>query len=156
MNISGISKYIQGLSRNAETSDQVLLNEIVTTSPPEDGAAKRFIKFLNEHPEYNVDDINMRIDTFVVEEDAYGNGGGHVHRVVIYLEKSETPEEIKKRIIKNEDKICEIYGNELKDTIKNLYKALTPYIPDNETVAYKNRVSSVVMSAITDVLATKP
>ena len=52
------------ITRYKQHVDDILFSQSLNLYPAENQAAKIFVKWLSEHPEYSADDVDMRIDSY--------------------------------------------------------------------------------------------
>ena len=101
---------------------EILHREFVSCIPYEECAAKKYHKYLKEHPELNEDDIRMYVDSQEDEEDYYGHGGGVTRTLVIYRWREETQEEINERINERDQKVIDQFNKDFGKVFKSLQK----------------------------------
>lgn len=148
MRVTNLTKAQYDTSRNCQYKEIVLRREDISTYPKEEGAARVYARYMNEHPQLDMDDIKLRIESEEVEEDHYGNGGGVYHTAIIYTEASETKDEIENRVAAADKKILEAYAAEIGDSIKWLYKTLTAYAPKTDIPYYKGKIEECVKNEL--------
>lgn len=148
MRVTKLTKAEYDTSRDCQYKEVVLLREDIDTYPKEEGAARAYARYMNEHPQLNMDDIKLRIESEEVEEDHYGNGGGIYHTAIIYTEVPETKDEIENRVATADKKILEAYATEIGDSIKWLYKTLTAYAPEKDIPYYKEKIEECVKNEL--------
>lgn len=70
--------------------DDILHSESLNCHPAENQAAKIFVKWLKEHPEFNEIDVDMRIDSREREEDYYATAAATTNTCA-YLSDAKKP-----------------------------------------------------------------
>ena len=111
------------VTRNLMNVDDNLYSQLLNCYPPENQAAKIFAKWLADHPEYQISDVDMKIEAIKREEDYYGNGGGYDRYIHIFKRREETKEEYDARIKKEEDeKIAEFSAKVYRCVSENKIK----------------------------------
>lgn len=137
------------VNRHYITVADVLYKEEINCIPVENYAAKIFIKFLKEHPEYSEDDVDLRIDYVDEEEDHYGNGGGRTYTAVIFKRRQETDKEHAARIQELEDRIIFAYTNYMRTDLSCLLNKLNiQLIPKDEQEAFLQKLYRNISSCI--------
>lgn len=119
--------------KDLQTKFDILFTKRLSCYPPENEAAKLFAKFLSEHPEYDADEIDCRIESEKQEEDYYGNGGGYERTLVIYKRRLETQEEYNSRIKTEEDSIIKKFKSIFDGLVKGIKKN-TEDLPSDQRV----------------------
>lgn len=130
--------------------DDILHSEQLNCHPAESQAAKIFVKWLKEHPEYNETDVDMRIDAREREEDHYGNGGGYDYRMQIYKRRKETKEEYEARINSEEDEKFEDFYKHVRRSVSDLIRELNLYpnlVSDEITAKTDEIVNAIIKDA---------
>lgn len=115
------------ITRDKIQKDIILYSESLNCHPVEGQAAKIYIKWLKEHPNYSMDTVNMRIDYRERDEDAHGNGGGYDKYVRIYQVREETQEEYDARITQEEDILLGGFHRKLRSSLQKLIEDLNLY-----------------------------
>ncbi len=123
------------VSRNLMDVNDNLHSQLLTCYPHENQAAKIYAQWLKDHPEENMSDINMRIDSYEREEDHYGNGGGYDRYVRIYKTRKETQEEYDARIKREEEFHLKEFEVDVRRNLSDLIHNLN---------IYPNRVSKEI------------
>lgn len=113
--------------RNILRVDDVLHSELLTCHPAESQAAKIFIKWLKDHPEYQESDVDIRIESYEREEDHYGNGGGYDQYVRIFKRRDETQEEHEARIRREENEKFDDFSRNVRRCVSDLIRELNIY-----------------------------
>lgn len=101
---------------------EILHREFVSCTPYEECAAKKFHKYLKDHPELDEDEVRMYVDSKENEEDHYGHGGGVTRTLVIYRWREETQEEIQKRIDNRDLKVMQQFNDDFGKVFKSLQR----------------------------------
>ena len=130
------------IDRHVLTVCDILHSASLNCYPAENQAAKIFMEWLKNHPEYNPDDVDMRIDSYEREEDYYGNGGGYDRYVRIFKRRKETDAELAARIKDEEDKVFEKFTRDVHAAIGDLILNLS---------IYPNVVSDVITAKINEI-----
>lgn len=145
------------ISRNRKQVVETLYSKHLCCYPAENEASKLFVKWLKEHPEYSVDDVDMEINTIEREEDYYGNGGGVDNTMVIYKTHEETDEEYEKRINEQEkdalDSFMHNVGCEVLDLIQkfNIY----PNLYSDAIEAHKKEITDAIFDVVKNKIKNK-
>lgn len=130
--------------------DDILHSESLNCHPAENQAAKIFVKWLKEHPEYNETDVDMRIDSREREEDYYGNGGGYDKYVRIFKQRKETKEEYEARINSEEDEKFDDFNKHVRRSVSDLIRELNLYpnlVSDEITAKTDEIVNAIIKDA---------
>lgn len=101
---------------------EILHKEFVSCTPYEECVAKKFHKYLKDHPELDEDEVRMYVDSKENEEDHYGHGGGVIRTLVIYRWREETQEEIQKRIDDRDLKVMQQFNDDFGKVFKSLQR----------------------------------
>ena len=138
------------VSRNKQIIRDTLYSEALNCYPPENQAAKIFAKWLTEHPEFTVNDVDMYIDSHKREEDYYGNGGGYDRYVRIFKCREETDDEYNARIAEEEAEAMNTFRGVLKGAIHKLINDFNIYhcMVSDEITDHVNRIETDVMSTV--------
>ena len=138
------------ITRHKEQVSDILHSEKLNLYPAESQAAKIFAKWLKEHPEYSPDDVDMRIDSYELEEDHYGNGGGWDQFVRIFKRREETDSEYKARITKVESESLDKFRNGLRHIIIDLIHDFNiyPNLVSDAITAHTNDIENAVMDIV--------
>lgn len=115
------------VDRHNKQVEKILFKKSLCCYPPENEAAKEFITWLDQHSEYDLYDVSMRIDEVEREEDYYGNGGGYDRTMVIYQYVDETPEMYKQRISQEEDAALSEFREKITHDVYNLINVFNIY-----------------------------
>lgn len=107
------------INKNKETKRDILLSKILVTVNKAEESACIFIKFCQEHPEYNPDELHFEIQKQVIE---YYYNKTIESTVIIYKDRLETDEERAARI-----------NSEYNKNIHNCLKEITK--PINTAIA---------------------
>lgn len=134
------------INRNILQVDDILYSESLNCYPAENQAAKIFVKWLKDHPEYDPDDVDMRIDYYECEEDYYGNGGGYDQYVRIFKTREETQEEHEARIKREEDEAFNYFSNSVRRYVSDLIHELGiyPNMVSEEITAKTDEIVSAI------------
>ena len=130
--------------------DDILHSEQLNCHPAESQAAKIFVKWLKEHPEYNETDVDMRIDAREREEDYHGNGGGYDYCMQIYKRRKETKEEYEARINREEDEKFDDFNKHVRRSVSDLIRELNLYpnlVSDEITAKTDEIVNAIIKDA---------
>ena len=130
--------------------DDILHSEQLNCHPAESQAAKIFVKWLKEHPEYNETDVDMRIDAREREEDYHGNGGGYDYCMQIYKRREETKEEYEARINREEDEKFDDFNKHVRRSVSDLIRELNLYpnlVSDEITAKTDEIVNAIIKDA---------
>ena len=140
--------------RNKLYVDDILYSEGLNCYPAENQASKIFIKWLKEHPEYNADDVDLKIDSYEQEEDYYGNGGGCEQYARIYKRREETNEEYKSRIMAEEDIVFEEFNGKLYKCLHDLIRELSiyPYVYGDDITKKIEQITAAMNTDIKNIL----
>lgn len=130
--------------------DKILYSKSLDTYPEENQAAKIFAKWLKEHPEYSMDDVNMRIDSYEKEEDYMGHFGGTDKYIRIFQRHEETDSEYNARIAKEESEAFDKFRNKLYFIVKDLINDfdIYPNMDSDEIDAHVNSIENAVMNVV--------
>jgi len=109
------------VNRNRQRVREVLHSENIVLYPAENQAAKIYAKYMAEHPELDMKDVNLNIDEEEREEDHYGNGGGIDRTAVICRSHEETPWEFNQRVQQEEDEAYVKLSGQLAKVFKDFY-----------------------------------
>jgi len=109
------------VDRNRKRVREVLHSENIVLYPAENQAAKIYARYMAEHPELDMKDINLDIDEEECEEDHYGNGGGVDRTAVICRYHEETDWEYSQRIQQEEDEAYVKLSGKLANVFKDFY-----------------------------------
>ena len=120
----GIMKTVH---RNREHVMEVLYSKHLCCYPVENEAAKLFAEWMKNHPEYGIDDVDMKINSVEREEDYYGNGGGVDNTMIIYKTHEETDEEYKNRIEQEENSTLEFFMRRIHFDVSELIGSFDIY-----------------------------
>lgn len=115
------------VSRNVMSVRDILHTESLNCYPPENQAAKIFAKWLAGHPEYQISDVDMEIETIEREEDYHGNGGGYDRYVHIFKRREETKEEYDARVKKEENEKFAEFSTKVYRCVSDLIRQLDIY-----------------------------
>lgn len=145
------------VTRNKQQLSDVLYSKSLNLYPAENQAAKIFAKWLAEHPEYSVNDVDMRIDSYEREEDHYGNGGGSDQYVRIVKHREETDSELKERIANEESECLEKFRKELHHIIVDLIHdfSIYPNMVSSAITAHTNDIEGAVMEVVSQKIYQK-
>lgn len=137
--------------------DDILHSESLNCHPAENQAAKIFVKWLKEHPEYNETDVDMRIDSREREEDYYGNGGGYDKYVRIFKRRKETKEEYEARINSEEIARFDEFGKNIRRCVSDLIRELNlyPNVVSNEITAKTDEIQNAIIEDVRRCLKAK-
>lgn len=130
--------------------DDILHSEQLNCHPAESQAAKIFVKWLKEHPEYNETDVDMRIVAREREEDYHGNGGGYDYCMQIYKRREETKEECQARINREEDEKFDDFNKHVRRNVSDLIRELNLYpnlVSDEITAKTDEIVNAIIKDA---------
>ena len=130
--------------------DDILHSEQLNCHPAESQAAKIFVKWLKEHPEYNETDVDMRIVAREREEDYHGNGGGYDYCMQIYKRREETKEECQARINREEDEKFDDFNKHVRRSVSDLIRELNLYpnlVSDEITAKTDEIVNTIIKDA---------
>jgi hypothetical protein len=130
--------------------DDILHSEQLNCHPAESQAAKIFVKWLKEHPEYNETDVDMRIVAREREEDYHGNGGGYDYCMQIYKRREETKEECQARINREEDEKFDDFNKHVRRSVSDLIRELNLYpnlVSDEITAKTDEIVNAIIKDA---------
>ena len=138
------------VSRNVHSVEDILYSESLNCHPAENQAAKIFAKWLKEHTEYPLNEIDMRIDSYRQEEDYYGNGGGTDQYVRILKHRKETNDEYNERIKKEESSCFKKFENEVKKQILHLIQDLNiyPYQVCEDIKKKQEEITNEIMKSV--------
>ena len=138
------------ITRYKEQVSDILYSERLNLYPAESQAAKIFVKWLKEHPEYSPDDVDMRIDSYEREEDYHGNGGGWDQYVRIFKRREETDSEYNARITKGESESLDKFRNGLRHIIIDLIHDFNiyPNLVSDAITAHTNDIENAVMDIV--------
>lgn len=127
--------------------DDILHSESLNCHPAENQAAKIFVKWLKEHPEFNEIDVDMRIDSREREEDYYGNGGGYDKYVRIFKRRKETKEEYEARINSEEEEKFDDFYKHVRRSVSDLIRELNlyPNVVSNEITAKTDEIVNAII-----------
>lgn len=109
------------INKNKETKREILLSTVLTSKNTTEESARIFVKFCNEHPEYNTDDIHIEIQDLCA---------------VIYRERMETDDELVTRV---ESEYNEIVTECLRRTKKPINGAIARLIGYGDEADNKTR-----------------
>lgn len=115
------------ITRDKIQKEIFLYSESLNCHPIEQQAANIYIKWLQEHPNYSMDTVQMRIAFHERDEDAHGNGGGYDKYVRIYQTREETEEEYNARIAQEENILLEGFHKKLRSSLQKLVEDLNIY-----------------------------
>lgn len=130
--------------------DDILHSESLNCHPAENQAAKIFVKWLKEHPEFNGTDVDMRIDSREREEDYYGNGGGYDKYLRIFKRRKETKEEYEARINSEEEEKFDDFYKHVRRSVSDLIRELNLYpnvVSDEITAKTDEIVNAIIEDA---------
>ena len=138
------------ITRYKQHVDDILFSQSLNLYPAENQAAKIFVKWLSEHPEYSADDVDMRIDSYEREEDYHGNGGGYDNYVRIFKRRKETDSEYDVRIAKEESESLDKFRNGLRHIIIDLIHDFNiyPNLVSDAITAHTNNIENAVMDIV--------
>lgn len=138
------------ITRYKQHVDDILFSQSLNLYPAENQAAKIFVKWLSEHPEYSADDVDMRIDSYEREEDYHGNGGGYDNYVRIFKRRKETDSEYDARIAKEESESLDKFRNGLRHIIIDLIHDFNiyPNLVSDAITAHTNNIENAVMDIV--------
>lgn len=114
--------------------EEILFKKSLCCCPPENESCKLFAQFLNDHPEYSINEIDARIDSEYEEEDYHGHGGGYRHTLVIFKMRKETDDEYKTRIKKEEDSIIQMFADDIDTKLEHLIETVNYEYPDPQKI----------------------
>lgn len=134
------------INRNILHVDDILYSESLNCHPAENQAAKIFVKWLKDHPEYQESDVDLRIDSYEREEDYYGNGGGFDRYVRIIKRREETTEEHVARIKREEDEKFNDFNRKVYRCVSDLIRELSLYhnIVSDEITEKTNEIVNAI------------
>lgn len=134
-----------------------LHSESLNCYPAENQAAKIFVKWLKDHPEYQESDVDMRIDSYKREEDYHGNGGGYDRYVRIFKRRDETHEEYESRIKREEDEIFDDFSRNVRSCVSDLIRELNiyPNVVSAEITAKTDEIVNAINADARRCLASK-
>ena len=140
------------IDRHVLTVCDILHSASLNCYPAENQAAKIFMEWLKNHPEYNPDDVVMRIDSYEREEDYYGNGGGYDRYVRIFKRRKETDSEYEARIAKEESESLDKFRNGLRHIIIDLIHdfSIYPNMVSDAITAHTNDIENAVMEIVSE------
>lgn len=132
--------------------DDILHSESLNCYPAENQAAKIFVKWLSEHPEYSADDVDMRIDSYEREDDYHGHGGGYDQYVRIFKRREETDSEYEARIAKEESESLDKFRNGLRHIIIDLIHDFNiyPNLVSDAITDHTNDIENAVMEIVSE------
>ena len=138
------------ITRHKIEVKDILHSQLLTLYPPENQAAKIFVEWLKEHPEYSVKDVDMRIDSYERQEDYYGNGGGCTEYVRIFKRREETQEECDARIIEEEKKCLDKFRVTLRKNIGELIQDFNiyPNLVSDDITNHINMLEEDIMAIV--------
>lgn len=125
----------------------VLFSKSLCTCHPENEAAKLFIKWLKEHPEYSVSDVSLRIEAVEEEEDHYGNGGGVYRTMHIVKCRQETDAEYEARTSAEEDAVFDEFADDVEHAVTKLIRELDIY-PNLTSQAITDKTKEILGRAL--------
>lgn len=105
------------VNRSRRCVQNVLFSKRLCTYPPENEAARLYVKFLKDN-QYAPEDVEMRIKSEEREENYYGNGGGIENTVEIYQMREESDKEMTARIASEESDVYSFYKSVLESELR--------------------------------------
>ena len=145
------------VSRNVRNVRDILHSESLNCYPAENQAAKIFANWLKEHPEYQISDVDMCIDSFEREEDHYGNGGGYDRYIRIFKSRPETKEEYNTRVKGEEDEKFEEFSRGAHRCVCELIRELSiyPNFVSQEITDKENEIMNAINEVVRKCLKEK-
>ena len=145
------------VSRNVRNVRDILHSESLNCYPAENQAAKIFANWLKEHPEYQISDVDMCIDSFEREEDHYGNGGGYDRYIRIFKSRPETKEEYNTRVKGEEDEKFEEFSSGVHRCVCELIRELSiyPNFVSQEITDKENEIMNAINEVVRKCLKEK-
>lgn len=145
------------VSRNVRNVRDILHSESLNCYPAENQAAKIFANWLKEHPEYQISDVDMCIDSFEREEDHYGNGGGYDRYIRIFKSRPETKEEYNTRVKGEEDEKFEEFSSGVNRCVCELIRELSiyPNFASQEITDKENEIMNAINEVVRKCLKEK-
>lgn len=145
------------VTRNVMSVKDILHTESLNCYPPENQAAKIFAKWLADHPEYQISDVDMEIESVEREEDYYGNGGGYDRYIHIFKCREETKDEYDARIKKEEDEKITEFSTKVYRCVSDLIRQLNiyPNVVSQEITDKENEIMHSINEVVRQSLKTK-
>ena len=127
--------------RERHDKEVVLYSKLLVLCNHEEEAAKLFYKWMQEHPDYDMNEIHFRIDTVVEEEDHYGHFGGTNYYLKIYRNDKESDAEYQSRIKNLEERAERTYDRFLNELTNEFLLVMLPGLSNEEKKEYKKRLA---------------
>lgn len=137
------------VNRNRQRVREVLHSENIVLYPAENQAAKIYAKYMAEHPELDMKDINLNIDEEEREEDYHGNGGGVDRTAVVCRSHEETDWEYNQRVQQEEDEAYIKLSGKLAGVFREFYREFdfSRVAPENMD-RVRQRLENIMNTAI--------